>query len=248
MNVRPDLNGIKVPAHVAIIMDGNGRWARRLGKFRIFGHQKGVNTVREICEACIESGVRHLTLYAFSTENWGRPQDEVNGLMDLMAKTIHKELPDLMKNGIRLRAIGDINRLPEASRIALLEGMNVTENNQKLDLILALSYSAKWDLIQAFQQVSCKVKSGDLNPEDITEEIIDEQLSTHAWPHPELLIRTSGEQRLSNFLLWELAYAEFYFTPKHWPEFKKEDFFQALVTFGKRERRFGKTTEQIVPS
>lgn len=245
MNFNKTDNQLRVPRHVAIIMDGNGRWAKRFGKLRIFGHHKGVNTVREICEACIEKGVKHLTLYAFSTENWSRPDDEVDSLMDLMARTIYKELPDLMKNGIRLQAIGDLSRLPEKSKKALEDGMQQTKDNQNLDLILALSYSAKWDLLQAIQRIAKKTMDGELDPNLINENTINEALSTHPWPHPELLIRTSGEQRLSNFLLWELAYAEFYFTPQHWPEFSKEDFYQALVTFSNRERRFGKTSEQV---
>ncbi|MBX7206460.1 MAG: isoprenyl transferase [Bacteroidia bacterium] len=235
----------KLPAHIAIIMDGNGRWAKSKGKFRIFGHKNGVKAVREVSEACAEIGVKNLTLYAFSTENWNRPQAEVNALMELLVKTISSETKTLMKNNIRLNAIGDLKSLPKSCLTELNEAMEKTASNNRMNLILALSYSAKWDIIKSVKSIAQKVKSEKISINDINEELFTSELSTHKWPHPELLIRTSGEHRISNFLLWELAYSEFYFTSTLWPDFTKEDLYKAIVDYQNRERRFGKTSEQL---
>jgi undecaprenyl diphosphate synthase len=235
----------KLPAHVAIIMDGNGRWAKGKGKFRIFGHQNGVNTVREITEAGAELGIKYFTLYAFSTENWSRPQFEVKALMELLVDTIGKETPTLMNNNIRLQTIGNREDLPVKCNRQLDETIEATKNNTGLTLILALSYSAKWDMINAVKSIAEKVKSGILNSDSIGDSTINEHLSTAAFPHPELLIRTSGEQRVSNFLLWEIAYSELYFSPKLWPDFTPEDLYAAILDYQNRERRFGKISEQI---
>lgn len=246
MSLKNQLNIEKLPKHIAIIMDGNGRWAKGKGKFRIFGHQNGVKAVRESAEACAEIGVQYLTLYAFSTENWSRPKEEINALMELLVSTIRKETKTLMKNNIKLEAIGDINDLPQKCQRELQEAIDETKDNTRLTLILALSYSAKWDMINAIQKIATKVKDGLVNVEDINDKMVDEYLSTHAYPHPELMIRTSGEQRISNFLLWELAYSELYFTPKLWPDFNREDLYQAIIDYQQRERRFGKTSEQVI--
>lgn len=235
----------KIPSHIAIIMDGNGRWAKTKGKFRIFGHRNGVKSVREVTEGAAELGVSCLTLYAFSTENWNRPKAEVNALMELLVNTIEAELPTLNKNGIRLQTIGDTESLPEHCRKVLQEGIQQTAGNKHMDLVLALSYSSKWDLVRAIRNIAAKVHTGAIAPENIDESMISASLSTGRWTHPELLIRTSGEHRISNFLLWELAYAEFYFTEKLWPDFRKEDLFEAIIDFQNRERRFGKTSEQL---
>lgn len=237
-----------IPSHVAIIMDGNGRWAKTKGKFRIFGHRNGVKSVREVTEGCAEIGISCLTLYAFSTENWNRPKAEVNALMELLVKTIEAELPTLHKNSIRLQAIGDLESLPENCRKVLLDAISQTSGNKQMDLVLALSYSSKWDLVNSVKAIAQQIQKGSLQPEDINESLITQSLSTGKWPHPELLIRTSGEHRISNFLLWELAYAEFYFSEKLWPDFRKEDLFEAIINFQHRERRFGKTSEQLVGS
>lgn len=237
----------RLPKHIAIIMDGNGRWAKEKGKFRIFGHKNGVKAVREVSEACAEVGVEHLTLYAFSTENWSRPKAEVNALMELLVATIHAEVKTLMKNDIRLQAIGDLTSLPASCLKVLNKAIDKTSENKRMNLILALSYSAKWDIIQSVKSIAKKVKDHKIAIEDIDEQLFSSQLSTHKWPHPELLIRTSGEQRISNFLLWELAYSEFYFTSTLWPDFTKEDLYKAIVDYQQRERRFGKTSEQIIP-
>ena len=235
----------KLPQHIAIIMDGNGRWAKGFGKFRIFGHQNGVTAVRESTEAAAELGIKFLTLYAFSTENWNRPKTEVIALMELLVNTIKKETETLQKNNIRLVSIGNMLDLPEKCQKQLSETIEATKTNTGLTLILALSYSAKWDMVQAIKQIAEKVKNEGLAIQDINDQLIDAHLSTSGMPHPDLMIRTSGEQRISNFLLWELAYAELYFTEKLWPDFNKEDFYQAIIDFQNRERRFGKTSEQI---
>ena len=235
----------KLPQHIAIIMDGNGRWAKGFGKFRIFGHQNGVTAVRESTEAAAELGIKFLTLYAFSTENWNRPKTEVIALMELLVNTIKKETETLQKNNIRLVSIGNMLDLPEKCQKQLSETIEATKTNTGLTLILALSYSAKWDMVQAIKQIAEKVKNEGLAVQDINDQLIDAHLSTSGMPHPDLMIRTSGEQRISNFLLWELAYAELYFTEKLWPDFSKEDFYQAIIDFQNRERRFGKTSEQI---
>ena len=235
----------RAPRHVAIIMDGNGRWAKLQGAARIFGHQNGVKSVKETVEAAAELGIKYLTLYAFSTENWNRPGDEVSALMELLVKTIHAETPTLNKNNIRLLTIGDTNSLPEKGVKQLNEAMAETSKNTGLSLVLALSYSAKWEIVNAVKQIAEEAKKGKLNPQEITESLFESKLSTKGIPNPELMIRTSGEHRISNFLVWQLAYAEFYFTDVLWPDFRKEHFYQAIINYQQRERRFGKTGEQI---
>ncbi len=246
MDAKSQINLDKLPRHIAIIMDGNGRWAKQHGKPRVFGHQNGVRAVRAVTEAAAELGVTFLTLYAFSTENWGRPRAEVNALMHLLVETMHNEIDTLMKNNIRLQAIGDIRQLPEVTYRTLLEGMEQTRNNTRMTLVLALNYSAKWEIVEAVKQIANAVKAGKLNPDDIQEEVISNALNTKNMPDPELLIRTSGEARLSNFLLWQAAYAELYFTPVLWPDFDKQHLYEAIVNYQNRERRFGKISEQIV--
>jgi undecaprenyl diphosphate synthase len=238
----------KLPKHVAIIMDGNGRWAKERGRDRLFGHQHGVISVRDVVEGCAEVGVQYLTLYAFSTENWSRPENEVNGLMELLVATIRKEAETLNKNGVRLHVIGDWDSLPKACVDELHEAMAMTANNTRLNLVLALSYSAKWEINVAMKRIAEKVLAGTLNPTDINDDVIHEHLCTAGFPDPELMIRTSGEQRISNFLLYQLAYAELYFTHTHWPDFRKENLFEALLNYQNRERRFGKISEQLTDS
>ena len=242
---KQEINLTKLPAHVAIIMDGNGRWAKLQGAARIFGHQNGVKSVKETVEAAAELSIKYLTLYAFSTENWNRPGDEVSALMELLVKTIHAETPTLNKNNIRLLTIGDTNSLPAKCVNQLNEAMVETSKNTGLSLVLALSYSAKWEIVSAVKQIAEDAKNGKLNPQDITESLFESKLSTKGIPNPELMIRTSGEHRISNFLVWQLAYAEFYFTDVLWPDFRKEHFYEAIVNYQQRERRFGKTGEQI---
>jgi len=239
------INKNRIPEHIAIIMDGNGRWAKRKGHLRIFGHQHGVGAVRQVLEAGVEVGVKYLTLYAFSTENWNRPIIEVNALMELLVDTIEKEIPTFMENGVRLKVIGNQEQLPEKCRNQLAEAMEITANNDTLTLILALSYSGRWDIMEAVKKIAVQVKEGILSPEEITEKHMDLGLDTAEYPNPDLLIRTSGEMRISNFLLWEIAYSEIYFTPVLWPDFTKDDFYRAIIDFQGRERRFGKTSEQI---
>ena len=226
-------------------MDGNGRWAKQLGKERIFGHQNGVASVREVTEAAAEIGINYLTLYAFSTENWNRPKAEVDALMELLVSTIHREVETLNKNQIRLGAIGNLKSLPGNCYNELMDAIAQTSKNTRLTLVLALSYSSKWEIIEAVKQISEKVKKNEISIEEIDEKIFASSLCTNEIPDPELLIRTSGEQRISNFLLWQIAYSELYFTEKLWPDFHKEDFFDALLDYQNRERRFGKTSEQI---
>jgi len=235
------INKQTVPQHVAVIMDGNGRWAKSQGKERVYGHLNGVESVRSTLKAALKSGVRYLTLYAFSTENWNRPKEEVEALMELLVTTISNEVKELSKQGVRLRTIGNMEALPEHAREKMFEAQEQTKNNKKIDLILALSYSSKWDITQAIKTI---VKQG-ISSDKITEETINEYLCTKDIPDPELLIRTSGEKRVSNFLLWQIAYAELYFTNTLWPEFSEEEFFKALVEYQTRERRFGKISEQI---
>ena len=246
MNYLQSINQSSIPLHVAIIMDGNGRWAKQQGEDRIFGHHEGVNSVREIVEACGEIGVKFLTLYAFSTENWNRPKEEVDGLMELLVGTISMETKNLNDKGVRLEAIGDLKSLPEICQHQLQESINITSKNNKVTLILALSYSSKWEITNSVKEIAKEIAKGTLLPSEITSELIDSHLNTRLWPNPELMIRTSGERRISNFLLWQLAYAEFYFTDVLWPEFRKNDFFKAIISYQNRERRFGKTSEQLL--
>lgn len=245
MSIKEKINTEHIPQHVAVIMDGNGRWAKQKGEMRIFGHMSGVESVRESLTAATELGIKNLTLYAFSTENWNRPKEEVDALMDLLVNTIAKEIESLSSNGVRLNAIGDIENLPESCKKALHQAMEKTKHNDKIQLILALSYSSRWEITQAVKAISEKVKAGELSPNEITEHTINNHLCTKDIPDPELIIRTSGECRISNFLLWQCAYTEFYFTNILWPDFKKENFFEAVYEFQKRERRFGMVSEQI---
>jgi undecaprenyl diphosphate synthase len=235
----------RLPKHIAIIMDGNGRWAKEQGQDRLFGHYHGVISVRKVVEAATEIGIEYLTLYAFSTENWDRPQAEVSGLMTLFVDTIAKEVPDLHKNNIKLHFIGNLDMLPKEAQEALSNAMEITAQNTGLTLIIALSYSSRWELVEATKRIAQKVLNGSLNMEHITEAEISENLTTSEFPDPELMIRTSGECRISNFLLYQLAYAELYFTDTLWPAFGKEDLIKALSEYQSRERRFGKTSEQI---
>jgi undecaprenyl diphosphate synthase len=235
----------RIPAHIAIIMDGNGRWAKQRGSFRIVGHQNAITSVRDSTESCAEIGVQYLTLYAFSTENWSRPQEEVTALMELLVATIQGEISTLKKNNVRLQVIGDIESLPTHCQKSLQEGIDDTAANTGLVLTLALSYSGRWDITRATKKIAEAVSAGRLLAEDINEQTIKSFLSTAAIPDPELMIRTSGELRLSNFLLWELAYAELYVTETLWPDFKKEDLYKAVLDYQKRERRFGKTSDQL---
>lgn len=235
----------KVPQHIAIIMDGNGRWAKQQGENRIYGHYEGVNSVRDVVEGAGQVGVKYITLYAFSTENWNRPKEEVDALMELLVSTISAETPQLNKKNVRLQAIGNLNSLPEACLQELNESIALTSNNTGLTLVLALSYSSKWEIINAVKQIASEVKKGTLDSDTITEKDIEQHLCTRNIPDPELMIRTSGEHRISNFLLWQLAYAEFYFTEKLWPDFRKDDLFTAILNYQNRERRFGKTSEQL---
>lgn len=235
----------RLPHHIAIIMDGNGRWAEEKGQDRLFGHYHGVESVRNIVEGSAELGIQYLTLYAFSTENWDRPQEEVEGLMTLLVDTIHKEVPVLNKNNIRLHVIGDLNMLPKFAQDELHEALEMTSNNTGLNLIMALSYSSRWELVNAVKNIGLDVKSGKINPESINQEILQQYLTTSKFPDPELMIRTSGEYRISNFLLYQLAYAELYFTNTRWPDFRKKNLYEAIIDFQGRERRFGKTGHQI---
>ena len=235
----------RLPQHIAVILDGNGRWAKEKGKMRIFGHQNGVGAVRAISEACAEIGVKYLTLYAFSTENWNRSQIEVDALMRLLSKTIAEEVKTLNDNDIRLNAVGDLKRLPKYNYDALMRAIDDTKDNKRMTLTLCLSYSGRWEIVQAVKNIAEKVKSGELDIEQIDEKCFSKYLNTNDMPDPELLIRTSGEERISNFLLWQLAYSEFYFTDKFWPDFGKEDLYSAIVSYQNRERRFGKTSEQL---
>ncbi len=238
-----DMN--RLPRHIAIIMDGNGRWAKSRGKLRTFGHERGVISVRETAEAAAELGVECLTLYAFSTENWNRPHREIEALMGLLLRTINNEIETLYKNSISLRAIGDLKSLSKNTYSRLMKAIDETSDHKRMKLILALSYSSHYELVEATKTIAQKVKHGEMNVDDINEETISQNLFTKDLPAPELLIRTSGEYRISNFLLWQLAYAELYFTPKLWPDFRKEDLYGAIVNFQHRERRFGRTSEQV---
>lgn len=239
-----DIDKTRVPQHVAIIMDGNGRWAQRQQHKRIFGHQNAMTAVRQAVEAAVASGVKYLTLYTFSTENWNRPQDEIDGLMELLIKAVREETKTLMDNNVKLEMIGEIERIPERSRIKLQECIDETSGNTAMTLILALSYSSRWEIAKALKQIC----SEGLKPEQIDESTLGRYLTTKSYPDPDLLIRTGGELRVSNFLLWQMAYTEFYFSDMLWPDFRHEDFYDAIVDFQNRQRRFGKTGAQVEQS
>ncbi len=245
MSYKTQIQPNRIPRHIAIIMDGNGRWAKRQGLARMFGHRQGVETVHRITEVAAELGIEYLTLYAFSTENWNRPKEEVDALMSLLVDTIAKETPTLMKNNVRLSTIGDLDRLPENAQNKFRACMAETRGNTGLNLVIALSYSARWEIIQATRNIALALQQGTILVEDINEELISASMATNQMPDPDLLIRTSGELRISNFLLWQLAYAELYFTDCLWPEFTEEEFYRAIVDYQHRERRFGKTSEQV---
>jgi undecaprenyl diphosphate synthase len=235
----------KLPSHIAIIMDGNGRWAREKGQDRLYGHYQGVESVRDIVEGCAELGIQYLTLYAFSTENWDRPEYEVAGLMELLVKTIRKEVETLNKNRIRLHVIGDLTMLPEDAQKELKEALDMTSHHDGMNLVMALSYSSRWEIIETVKKMARDTKQGKLDPENISQEIFQQYLATASFPDPELLIRTGGEYRVSNFLLYQIAYAELHFTEVRWPDFRKENLYEAILDFQGRERRFGKTSDQI---
>ncbi len=234
-----------LPQHIAVIMDGNGRWAAEKGQDRLYGHYHGVESVRSILEGCSDIGIKYLTLYAFSTENWDRPKNEVEGLMELLVSTIRKEVATLNKHNIKLNVIGDIDMLPEFAQNELKEALAETSNNTSFNLIMALSYSSRWELLNAVKNIALDVKAGNIDPELITQDTLKNYLSTSEFPDPELMIRTSGEYRISNFLLYQLAYAELYFTDTRWPDFRKENLYEAIIDFQSRERRFGKTGAQV---
>lgn len=246
MSLREKIDTRKLPVHIAVIMDGNGRWALQHGKERIFGHHQGVEAVRKIIEASAELGIKYLTLYAFSNENWGRPDDEVVALMGIMVDSLNNETATLLKNNIRMTSIGDLGRLDADVRKRLSDTIKETSVSTGLNLIVALSYSSRWEITNAARIIASEVKSGSLQPGEITEEEFEKHITTHGVPDPDLMIRTSGELRISNFLLWQLAYTELYFTEKLWPDFGKEDLYEAIINFQNRERRFGKTSEQVL--
>lgn len=239
------LNSASLPKHISIIMDGNGRWAKQRGFMRAFGHEEGTKSVRDVVEACAELGIENLTLYAFSTENWNRPKREVDTLMRLLVNSLKKEIKTLTENDIRLRAIGNLDSLPKKAQRELDEVMARTNENKRMTLTLALSYGSREELMHMVKDISGKVKNNEISPDDIDESIINQHLYTRNLPDVDLLIRTSGEQRISNFLLWQIAYAELYFTPILWPDFRRENLYEAIFNYQTRERRFGKTSEQI---
>ncbi len=245
MTFKDQIDKSRLPEHVAIIMDGNGRWARRRGQERVFGHHRGVKAVRKVVEAAAELGIEYLTLYAFSTENWNRPDDEVSALMDIMIESLNVETKSLVDQQISLLVIGDLERLSDNVRARLLETMRVTSAGRRLKLIVALSYSSRWEIAEACRRIAVEAREGRISTDQITEDTVSAFLVTSGIPDPAMMIRTSGEKRISNFLLWQLAYAELYFTEKLWPDFGKEDFYKAVADFQKRERRYGKTSEQI---
>ncbi|RLD63714.1 MAG: isoprenyl transferase [Bacteroidetes bacterium] len=245
MELKDKININNLPKNIAIIMDGNGRWAKKKGKLRVFGHQHGVKPVRDVVEAGAELGIEYITLYAFSKENWNRPKYEVDALMTLLVKTIGKEIPTLNKNNIRLQTIGDISNLPTKSQKELQIAIDKTAKNTRMTLVLALSYGSRWEILEASKTLAKKFNSGEISENDFTEETFESVLNTSGMPNPELMIRTSGELRISNFLMWQLAYAELYFTDVLWPDFGKDDLYKAIIDYQSRERRFGKTSEQI---
>lgn len=244
-SLKENIDFNNLPKHIAVIMDGNGRWAKQKGAARIFGHRNAVQSVREITEGCAELGIKYLTLYAFSTENWGRPKEEVDGLMELLVNTLQKEIKTLLDNQVKLKIIGDMNSLPKVCQANLVEAIEAAKNNTGLTLQLALSYSGRSEIAKAVKKITEKVQQGSIHPEDVNEQLIEDYLETSGVPDPELLIRTSGEMRISNFLLWQVAYTELYITPKLWPDFRKEDLYEAICAYQKRERRFGKVLTPI---
>lgn len=246
LEIQASLKGIgNIPRHIAVIMDGNGRWAKAKGRMRIFGHQAGVESVRDITEACAQLGVEYLTLYTFSTENWSRPGDEVSALMQILVQSLRKETRRLNENDVRLQAIGQIERFPEVCQNELREAIALTKDNKRLQLNLALSYSGRWDITQAVRKIAERARTGELEPADIDDAMITSELVTAGIPDPDLIIRTSGEMRISNFLLWQLAYSELYITEAFWPDFRRDELYKAIQSYQKRERRFGKVSEQI---
>jgi undecaprenyl diphosphate synthase len=245
MTLKDQIDIHRLPRHIAIIMDGNGRWAQEKGQDRLYGHFHGVESVRNIVEGCAELGIEYLTLYAFSTENWDRPVTEVTGLMELLVETIRNEVPTLNKNNIRLHVIGDMSMLPEYAQKALEEALSLTSHNTGLNLVMALSYSSRWELVNAVKKIAEDVAAGKVDAASINQDTLQKYLVTSELPDPELMIRTSGEYRISNFLLYQLAYAELYFTSTRWPDFRKEHLYEAILDFQKRERRFGKTSDQL---
>lgn len=246
MDLKEKIDPAKLPQHIAIIMDGNGRWAKSRGEMRVFGHQNGVESVRQTSTAAAELGVKYLTMYAFSTENWKRPKCEVDALMNLLVQTLNAELGTLMDNNIRLRAIGDLSNLQDSCYAQLRETMELTRDNSRMDLILALNYSGRWEIAEAARKIARETAAGNLDPESINADTFINYLETKDIPDPELLIRTSGENRISNFLLWQIAYSELYFSPKLWPDFRKDDLYEAILDYQNRERRFGMISEQII--
>ena len=245
-NLIDTIDKTRLPKHIAIIMDGNGRWAQQRGEQRVFGHNNGVQSVRETAEAAAELGIRYLTLYAFSTENWNRPKDEVDALMHLLVVTINNEIKTLNDNNIRLRVIGNVHCMDPKVKKELAEAMEKTAANTRMDLFLALSYSGRWEIVDAIRKIAKQVKEGALLPGQINEKLVSDYMNATDLPDPELLIRTSGEYRLSNFLMWQTAYTELFFSSKLWPDFRKDDLYEAIIDFQHRERRFGKTSEQII--
>ena len=245
MSYKDKIGPARLPRHVAVIMDGNGRWAKARGRDRSEGHVEGVNTVRKITEIASEVGVDYLTLYTFSTENWNRPQEEVDALMHLIVVAIERETADLIKNNVRLTMIGDFSRMPEFAYRRLCKCMDDTSHCNGLTLVLAISYSSRWEITKAVRDIAAEVAAGNLKPEDVTPDLISSTLTTRDMPDPDLLIRTGGDNRVSNFLLWQIAYSEIVVVPTYWPDFTKEDFCKAIVDFQSRERRFGKTSEQV---
>ena len=246
MSLIDKIDRSRLPEHVAIIMDGNGRWAKAQGQPRSYGHQEGVVSVHKIMDVVTQLGLNYLTLYTFSTENWNRPEEEVQALMSLMVTAIHRETPNLMEKNVRLTAIGDLSRLRPDAYATLQECINTTAGNTGTTLVLALSYSSRWEITEAVRQIAREVSEGQLRAEEITEAMVTDHLTTKGIPDPDLLIRTGGEQRISNFLLWQLSYAEFYFTEVFWPEFREEELYEAILYYQSRERRFGKTSEQLL--
>jgi len=245
MGFKEQIDDSRLPKHIAVIMDGNGRWAKGQGKMRVFGHEQGVLSVKDIVEGCVEVGIKYLTLYAFSTENWSRPKEEVDALMQILISTINRETETLNKNNVKLNAIGNIASLPQECIDDLKEAMEKTAHNEKCTLTLALSYSAKWEIVDAAKKIALAVKNQEIDVNDINEDLFSSKLTTVNIPDPELMIRTSGEHRISNYLLWQMAYTEFYFTDVLWPDFRRENLFEAIVDYQKRERRFGKISEQL---